>query len=83
MKRRLLIDSEVLVFMGRLKKRDREFLLRRFEAIREHPPNHVDFSHKDETGREFDGHIAERFAILFWDDLTDKHLKIMDVSWAD
>ncbi len=83
MRRRLLIDSRVLEFAARLKKRDRNFLFLRFEAIRDFPANHIDYRHRDETGREFDGHIADRFAILFWDDLADGHLKIMDVAWAD
>ena len=39
MKRRLLIDSTVLEFLGRLRKRDREFLLARFE---DHPIPVVD-----------------------------------------
>lgn len=83
MKRRLLIDSQVLEFVGRLKKRDREFLIARFEAIRDFPQKHVDFRTSDESGRELDGHIAGRFAIVFWDDFADRHVKIMDVTWAD
>ena len=27
--------------------------------------------------------IAGRFAIVFWDDFADRHVKIMDVAWAD
>ena len=38
MKRRLPIDSTVLDFAGRLRKRDDDFLFRRFEEIRESPP---------------------------------------------
>ena len=83
MKRRLLIDSEALEFLGRLKKRDREFLLSRFEAIRDFPAQHADYRHRDETGRDLDGHIAGRFAIVFWDDFADRHVKIMGVAWAD
>lgn len=83
MKPRLLVDSEVLTFLGGLKKRDREFLLTRFEAIRDFPSAHVDYRHRDETGRDLDGHIAGRFAIVFWDDFADRHVKIMGVTWAD
>lgn len=83
MKRRLLIDSLVLEFVGQLKKRDREFLIARFEAIRDYPQRYVDFRTSDESGRELDGHIAGRFAIVFWDDFADRHVKIMDVTWAD
>ena len=84
MKRRLLIDSTVLEFLGRLRKRERGFLLARFETIRDFPARHVvDCRHRDENGRDLDGHIAGRFAIVFWDDFTDRHLKIMGVTWAD
>lgn len=83
MKRRLLIDSLVLEFVAKLKRRDREFLIARFEAIRDFPSRHVDYRTTDESGRELDGHIAGRFAIAFWDDFADRHVKIMDVTWAD
>ena len=83
MKPRLLVDSEVIEFLGRLKRRDREFLLTRFEAIRDFPGAHVDYRHRDETGRDLDGHIAGRFAIVFWDDFADRHVKIMGLTWAD
>ena len=83
MKRRLLIDSLVLNFVGKLRKRDRDFLMLRFEAIRDFPSRHVDYRTKDESGRELDGHIAGRFVIVFWDDFADRHVKIMDITWAD
>jgi len=82
-KRRLLIDAEVLGFLAGLRKQDRDFLLARFEAIRDFPAHHMDYRYRDETGRDLDGHVAGRFAIGFWDDLTDRHVKIMKVSWAD
>ena len=83
MKRRLLIDSTVLEFVGRLRKRDRDFLFQRFEQIREFPAGHADYQEAGETGRMFDTHVAGRFAISYWDDFADRHLKIMAVDWAD
>ena len=83
MKRRLLIDSLVLEFVGTLRKRDREFLLSRFEAIRDFPERYIDYRTTDEMGRELDGHIADRFAIVSWDDFADRHVKVLGVSWAD
>jgi hypothetical protein len=79
----LLIDSLVLEFVGSLPKRDREFLLARFAAIRDFPGQHADYRTTDETGRELDGHIAGRFAIVFWDDFADRHVKILTVTRAD
>ena len=83
MKSRLLIDSTVLAFVGRLKKRDRDFLAARFEQIREFPAEHADYQSADDCGRPLDVHVAGRFAITFWDDFADRHVKIMDVDWAD
>ena len=75
MKTRLLIDSTVLEFMGGLRKRDRDFLLLRFQAIRDFPDRHADYRTNDESGRELDGHIASRFAIAFWNDSVGRHVK--------
>ena len=83
MKRRLLIDSEVLEFVGALRRSDRDLLLARFEAIRNDPARHADFPHRDESGRDLEGHVVGRFAIVFWDNFADRHVKIMGVTWAD
>jgi len=82
-KRRLLIDSTVLQFVGGLKKRDRDFLAAQFESIQMYPADYADYQTVDEVGRSLDVHIAGRFAITFWDDVADRHLKIMEVTWAD
>lgn len=83
MKSRLLIGSTVLVFVGRLKKRDRDFLTSRFEQIRDSPAAHADYESSDDSGRALDVHVAGLFAITYWDDIADRHVKIMDVDWAD
>lgn len=79
----MLIDSEAIAFVSTLKKREREALYRRFEMIREDPDLHAEFLSRDASGRELDGCIEDRFAILFWDDFADRHVKIMDVIFAD
>jgi hypothetical protein len=43
----------------------------------------MDYRVRDDDGRDLDGHIAGRFAIHFWDDFADRHVKIMGVTWAD
>jgi hypothetical protein len=82
-KPRLLIDSLVLEFMSELSRRDRSFLKAYFEAIRDAPSRYAEFGTKDETGRTLDGCICGRFAVTFWDDFADRHVKIMGVAWAD
>jgi hypothetical protein len=83
LKTRLLIDSEALGFVTALGKRDREFLRARFEEIRNAPIRFSVYRSRDATGRELDNHVAGRFAITYWDDFADRHVKIMDVRWAD
>ena len=83
MKPRLLIDSTVLAFVGRLKKRERDFLTARFEEMQNAPGDYADYQSADDRGRPLDVHVAGRFAITYWDDFADRHLKIMDVNWAD
>jgi len=82
-KRRLLVDFVVLEFVGSLRKTDRNFLLMRFAAIRDYPERFCDYRAQDETGRDIDGHIAGKFAIVFWNDSVDRHVKILGVRWAD
>jgi hypothetical protein len=83
LKPRLLIDSEALDFVTALGKRDREFLRARFEEIRDSPARCSAYRSKDETGRDLDNHVTGRFAITYWDDFADRHVKIMAVRWAD
>ncbi len=66
-----------------LKKRDRDFLASTFESIRMFPDNYADYETTDDMGRPLDVHIAGRFAVTFWDDFADRHVKIMEVTWAD
>jgi hypothetical protein len=83
LKYRLLVEWRVLKFLETLKRRDREFLLDRFESMLRAPGRYAEFQERDESGRMLDGHIAGRFAILFWDDFADRHLKIMSLGWSD
>ncbi len=83
MKSRLLIDLSVLEFVGALRKSDRDFLLARFAVIRDFPERYCDYRTQDETGRDIDGHVAGRFAIVFWNDFADRHVKIRGGTLAD
>ncbi len=53
----------------------RRSIWRRLREIAEAPDRFEDFQERDVTGREPAGHIFEGFAILYWDDLADRHLK--------
>lgn len=80
---RLLIAIEVLDFLRTLRRRDQQALLKRFREIAAFPSNFSDFVEHDSTGRRVDVHVVGKFAIKFWDDFADRHLKILDLHFAD
>ena len=83
MKYRLLIDWEVIEFLEMLPRKDQRLLRNHFIAIQEHPSRFSDYTESDNAGRRVDIHICGKFAIKFWEDHTDKHVKILDVHPAD
>jgi hypothetical protein len=80
---RLLIDIEVLEFLRTLRRREQEDLLKRFREVAASPSQFSDFVERDVAGRRVDVHVAGKFAIKFWDDFADRHVKILDVHLAD
>ena len=80
---RLLIDMEVLEFLRTLKKRDQVDLLKRFRDIGGFPSNYSDYVEHDDRGRRIEVHVFRNYAIKYWDDFADRHVKILDVHPAD
>jgi hypothetical protein len=80
---RLLIDVEVFEFLRTLRKPQQEHLLKRFREIAASPSEFSDFVERDSAGRRVDVHVAGKFAIKFWHDFADRHVKILDVHLAD
>jgi hypothetical protein len=80
---RLLIAIEVFDFLRTLPRRDQQSLMKRFREIAEFPSNFVDFPENDSTGRRLGVHVFGKFAIKFWDDPADRHVKILDLHLAD
>lgn len=83
MKYRLLIDYEVIEFLETLARRDQRLLRNRFVEIQNAPTRFLDYTEADRTGRPVGIHICGKFAIKFWEDHADKHLKILDAQFAD
>ncbi|MBI5775252.1 MAG: hypothetical protein HZA89_16135 [Verrucomicrobia bacterium] len=83
MKYRLLIDYEVIEFLETLPRRDRLLLRDRFVAIQDRPRLFSDYAEPDSVDRRVDIHICGKFAIKFWEDFADRHVKILDVRFAD
>jgi len=80
---RLLIAIEVLDFLRTLPRREQQSLLKRFREIAAFPSNFADFPEYDSTGRRLGVHVFGKFAIKFWGDQADRHVKILDLHLAD
>jgi hypothetical protein len=80
---RLLIAIEVLDFLRTLSRREQEKLLKRFREIAAFPSNFSDFIEYDSVNRRLGVHVVGKFAIKFWNDSADRHVKILDVHFAD
>ena len=80
---RLLIAIEVLDFLRTVRPAEQRGLLKRFREIEAFPGNYSDFVEHDSAGRRVEVHICGRFAVKYWDDFADRHVKILDVHLAD
>mgnify|MGYP001602313924 CR=1 FL=1 len=80
---RLLIAIEVLDFLRTLRQREQRDLLKRFRDLTAFPSDFSDFVEYDSAGRRVDVHVFGKFAIKFWDDFADRHVKILDLHFAD
>ena len=80
---RLLIDYEVIEFLDLLPRREQRLLRDRFVAIRDNPQRFSDCTERDFTGRLVDIHICGKYAVKFWQDHADRHLKILQLHFAD
>ena len=69
--------------METLKKSEQKKLRNRFIEIQSFPGQYSDFKEEDSNGRLVDIHVFGKYAIKFWEDSADKHLKILDVHFAD
>lgn len=80
---RLLIDFEAVEFLRGVKRSDQLLLHHRLRQIQEFPSQHVDYVERDSTDRELFVNVCGRFAITFWEDFADRHVKVLDICRAD
>ena len=83
MEYRLLIDFEVVEIIQRLPRRLRDDLMMYFQRIRDYPSRYVDYHEQDAIGRRVEISIYGRFAIHFWIDFADRHVKIIALRPGD
>lgn len=83
MNRRLLLDVEVVEFLERLDHRKRVAIWKRLREIARTPDRFADYLERDVRGRDLAVHVFQGHAILYWDDLADRHLKVLEITGAD
>jgi mRNA-degrading endonuclease RelE of RelBE toxin-antitoxin system len=83
MQYRLLISIEVVEFLERLPSKTRNALRNAIASIGGDPLAMADAVDHDDTGRKLQISIIGDFALTYWIDDADRHVKILDVHAAD
>lgn len=83
MEYRLLIDVEAVEVLEGLPKRVRNHLLDQLYKIRDFPSNYSDYHEPDAIGRRVEICIVSRWAIHYWIDSADLHVKVLALKSAD
>jgi mRNA-degrading endonuclease RelE of RelBE toxin-antitoxin system len=83
MQYRLLISIEVVEFLERLPSKTRKSLRNAVAAIGGDPLSMADAADFDDTGRQLQIAIIGDFALTYWIDAADRHVKILDIHAAD
>ncbi len=80
---RLLISIEVVEFVERLPNKPRSAIRSLIEAIGNDPLGRSDAEDFDDTGRLLQIAIIGDYALMYWIDDADRHVKILDIHAAD
>ena len=80
---RLLISMDVVEFVERLPVRMRKVIRSSFASIGADPLGCSDANDYDDTGRLLHVAIVGDFALMYWIDYADRHVKILDIHAAD
>jgi hypothetical protein len=80
---RLLIDLEAIEVLDGLPKKMRNRLLDQFHKIRSFPTNYADYYESDAMGRRVEICILSGWAIHYWFDFADRHVKVLALKPAD
>ena len=83
MKFRLLLDLEVVEFIEALSRREQIALRKRLGEIQATPTRFADYQERQSDGRSLDVHVHFGFAIYYWDDFADRHIKVLRIRRAD
>jgi mRNA-degrading endonuclease RelE of RelBE toxin-antitoxin system len=80
---RLLVSIDVVELLERLPARHRRPLRQAIVAIGDDPLGKADATDWDEIGRLLHISVFGDYAITYWIDDADRHVKIMDIHASD
>jgi len=80
---RLLIDYEALDVLASLKKPVQRQVHQRLRQIQEFPSQWADYQERDPSGRSLHVSIVGDYAITYWEDFADRHVKVLEIARAD
>jgi hypothetical protein len=80
---RLLVDLEAITVLDSLPATIRTRLLNHFVALRSAPDSHSDFHEHDRLGRRIEISVFSGYAIRYWIDFPDRHVKVLVIKSAD
>lgn len=80
---RLLVDWEVIEKINLLPWRTRRIIRDALMRIAEYPDRFSDFREPNPRGIPLDVHLCQGFAIKYWIDFADRHVKVLDLEPAD
>lgn len=83
MEYRLLIELEVIGVLDALPKPVRRRLFDHLVKIRSFPSNYSDYHGSDTVGRRIEISVLAGWAIHYWIDSADRHVKVLALNPAD
>jgi len=79
---RLMVDLDVVDALDRLPPKVRTRLLVHFGKLRAFPDDLSDYHENDRTGRRIEISIFAGYAIHYWIDFADRHVKVLELRRA-
>jgi hypothetical protein len=79
---RLLVDLDVIDVMNHMPKKTRDRLMEHFGRLRQYPDTSADFYESERNGRRVEISIFAGYAIHYWVDFADRHVKILALKPA-
>jgi mRNA-degrading endonuclease RelE of RelBE toxin-antitoxin system len=80
---RLLVDLEAIAVLDGMPKKARTRLLDHFHRLRASPERYSDYHEHDSTGRRIEISVFGGYAIHYWFDFADRHVKVLAIKPAD